>query len=54
MKKSYYNFFLERGNKVICYNSVADSLILISNKAYDLFNESLVQLEKIRKLRLKY
>jgi uncharacterized protein len=48
MKESYYNFFIERANKVICYNSYSDSLLIIGSDAYHILLDSIYNLKKQR------
>jgi uncharacterized protein len=37
MKKSNYNIFINKKNFTICYNSLSDSYLVISNEAYNAF-----------------
>lgn len=44
MKESNYNYFIPRNDKIICYNTMQDSMVIISSSAYDMFKKSIEEL----------
>ena len=41
MKLSKYNYFIEKNGKIICYNTLQDTMLVFSDKAYQLLSDSL-------------
>ena len=41
MKLSKYNYFIEKNDKTICYNTLQDTMLVFSDKAYQLLSDSL-------------
>jgi uncharacterized protein len=50
MKESFYNYYVDIGleNKILLYNSLADSYLVLSRKSYDIFIDSLENINSLK------